>query len=285
MDYIDQIQKTLEYIENHLSDEITLDELASYIFCSKFHYHRIFQSMVGEPTNEYIRKRRLSTAAKMLMNSEKNIIDIALECGYNTQVSFTKAFKKVYGINPGKYKHCKDAVTLYEKVCLIGREFEITHQGITIGPKIIKRDEIKLVGIKYVPKPGYIKTQIVNELFHEMFCRISEIPSKINQDIRVGNCYFDLKNDHLIYLASTEVSSISNIPKGMEARIIPACTYAVFTHKSLFEKNIHTFSYVYGTWFPNSGYQRNSDIGLIECFNPNFKENSATTIEMAFALK
>jgi AraC-like DNA-binding protein len=104
MELIYKIQKTIEYIENHLSDDITLDELASQIFCSKFHYHRIFQSMVGEPTFEYIRKRRLSMAAKMLLETEKDIIDIALECGYNSQVSFTKAFKKTYGINPGEIR-------------------------------------------------------------------------------------------------------------------------------------------------------------------------------------
>ncbi|MCX7772906.1 MAG: AraC family transcriptional regulator [Clostridia bacterium] len=283
MDQLYKIQKTIEYIEAHLSDEITLDHLASHIFCSKYHYHRIFQAMVGEPAIEYIRKRRLSHAAKLLTETQSSIMDIALECGYSSQISFTKAFKKAYGINPGEYRRSKNAVALYEKVCLIGREFEKNHQGITIGPKIIRQDEIRLVGIEYRTPRDYIKTKIVNDLFSLLYARIGEIPNKISE-IRVGNCCYDSRREQLTYLACVEVSEISDVPQGMTARIIPPSSYAQFTHKGLFEKNIHTFSYVFGTWLPESGYRVNDDIHLVERFNPDFQAGGDATIEMSFAL-
>lgn len=101
------IKKSIEYIENNLNKKIQLKELADKAFLSKYHFHRVFHSVVGEPVAEYIRKKRLEEAANELLTTENKIIDIALKYQFSNQESFTKAFKRLYGIPPKEFRKNK----------------------------------------------------------------------------------------------------------------------------------------------------------------------------------
>lgn len=104
MNYDSCIKKSIEYIEHNLSKKIELKELADKVFLSKYHFHRVFHAVVGEPVAEYIRKRRLIEAANQLICTEDKIIDIALKYQFSSQEAFTKAFKKLYGIPPREFR-------------------------------------------------------------------------------------------------------------------------------------------------------------------------------------
>lgn len=112
MNYDACIKKSIEYIEHNLNNKIELKELADKAFLSKYHFHRIFHAAVGEPVAEYIRKRRLTEAANELLNTNNKIIDIALKYQFSTQESFTKTFKKFYGIPPKEFRKTRVNVTL-----------------------------------------------------------------------------------------------------------------------------------------------------------------------------
>lgn len=111
MNYDSCIKKSIEYIENNLNKKIQLKELADKAFLSKYHFHRVFHSVVGEPVAEYIRKKRLEEAANELLTTENKIIDIALKYQFSNQESFTKAFKKLYGIPPKEFRKNKINLT------------------------------------------------------------------------------------------------------------------------------------------------------------------------------
>lgn len=112
MNYDKCIKKSIEYIENNLNKKIELQEIANKAFLSKYHFHRIFHATIGESVAEYVRRRRLIEAANELLNTENKIIDIALNYQFSTQESFTKAFKKFYGIPPKEFRKNKANVTL-----------------------------------------------------------------------------------------------------------------------------------------------------------------------------
>ncbi|WP_297428583.1 helix-turn-helix domain-containing protein [Clostridium sp.] len=106
----DVISKVIDFIEEHLTDEEELDlakiaDIASY---SKFHLHRIFSQIVGCTMHQYIQRRRLTEAARQLVYTDKSIIDIASISGYETQQSFTLAFKRFYQESPQVYRKRKD---------------------------------------------------------------------------------------------------------------------------------------------------------------------------------
>lgn len=93
------IHNSIEFIENHLEEEeLNLDRIAKEAGFSKYHFHRLFQKYVGKSVAEYIRSRRLSSAAQLLLYSEERILDIALLYGFDSQEAFTRAFKGLYAL-------------------------------------------------------------------------------------------------------------------------------------------------------------------------------------------
>ena len=99
-----KIESVIDYIETHLNEKLTLDTIAAAIHYSKYHLSRLFVDTVVLHINEYIKRRQLTEAAKLLIFSEKPIIDIALLCGYQSQQAFSSAFKSMYKAPPAEYR-------------------------------------------------------------------------------------------------------------------------------------------------------------------------------------
>ncbi|WP_186422270.1 AraC family transcriptional regulator [Lacrimispora celerecrescens] len=98
------IQKTLNHIEEHLGEEIQIEELAETAVLSLFYYQRLFTRLVKTSVRDYIKLRRLAKSLTMLRDKENRIIDIAMEFGFGSHVTFTRAFKETYGITPSQYR-------------------------------------------------------------------------------------------------------------------------------------------------------------------------------------
>lgn len=98
------IQKTLNHIEEHLGEEIQIEELAEIAVLSLFYYQRLFTRLVKTSVRDYIKLRRLAKSLTMLRDKENRIIDIAMEYGFGSHVTFTRAFKETYGITPSQYR-------------------------------------------------------------------------------------------------------------------------------------------------------------------------------------
>ena len=101
-DYIQSVYKVIFYIEQHYNEDLTLEELSKVASFSKYHFHRIFKSIVGENVSDYIRRVRLSSTTLKFKTNQK-ITKIALDSGYETNSSFSKAFKKHFGITPKEF--------------------------------------------------------------------------------------------------------------------------------------------------------------------------------------
>jgi AraC family transcriptional regulator len=100
MDWINRLNSAMNYIEEHLSEEIDYEEVARIACCSAFHFQRMFSYMADVPLSEYIRRRRMSLAAADLMNGEEKVIDIALKYGYDSPTAFNRAFQSIHGVAP-----------------------------------------------------------------------------------------------------------------------------------------------------------------------------------------
>lgn len=98
------IQKTLDYIEEHIGEDIAIEELAGIAALSVFYYQRLFSRLVKSPVREYIKLRRLARAAQVLGNKKSRILDIALDYGFGSHETFTRAFKEAYGMTPEQYR-------------------------------------------------------------------------------------------------------------------------------------------------------------------------------------
>lgn len=98
------VKKVIDYIEKNLEKEIDLDIIAKNVGYSKFHLNRIFTENAGITVYKYMQNRRLTIAAEKLVKSDAPIIQIAYEAGYNSQQSFSYAFKQIYIYPPKMYR-------------------------------------------------------------------------------------------------------------------------------------------------------------------------------------
>ena len=94
----------IAYIENHLNVNLDLDSVAKAVHYSKYHLHRMFSDAVGLTIHDYVQRRQITEAAKLLVFSEKSILDIALLSGYESQQEFTTIFKALYKQSPNQFR-------------------------------------------------------------------------------------------------------------------------------------------------------------------------------------
>lgn len=115
MKYEGTIQLAIDWIEEHLHEEICADDIAYIAGFSKYHFHRIFQNTVGMSVSEYTRMRRLTNAATVLLHTEERILDIALHLQFESQEAFTRAFKKMYRLPPGQFRRVMRDIVMTKK--------------------------------------------------------------------------------------------------------------------------------------------------------------------------
>ncbi|WP_442604348.1 helix-turn-helix transcriptional regulator [Paenibacillus sp. KN14-4R] len=99
-----EIQTALQFIEQHLKNELDLTTIAHHAAISKYHFHRMFHGYMGMTLANYIRKRRLSNAASELITSNRRILDVALDYQFESQEAFSRAFKRMFQMTPGQYR-------------------------------------------------------------------------------------------------------------------------------------------------------------------------------------
>lgn len=98
------VEAAIDFIESHLNEKLDLEIVASGVHYSKYHLHRMFSEMMGMTIHDYVQRRQLTEAAKLLVFSAKPILEIALTCGYESQQAFTTVFKAMYKIPPAEYR-------------------------------------------------------------------------------------------------------------------------------------------------------------------------------------
>lgn len=98
------ILRSLELIETRITEKLTVENIASAVYFSKYHYQRLFQEIVGDSVMEYVTKRKLTLAGRALLKTNAAIIDVALEFGYDSREGFTRSFKSYMGVSPSEYR-------------------------------------------------------------------------------------------------------------------------------------------------------------------------------------
>lgn len=284
--YIDNIQLAINYIEENLSENLKLNDIAKISRYSMFHFDRIFKYTVGESVIEYVRKRKLTEAANLLISTKIKIIDIAIKYGFNSQQAFSLAFKKFYGKTPGEYRKEKHNLVLLGQKRLTFDNIAHLQEGITKEPKITTLDRFTVIGLLYY---GSNRQGEIPQLWGNFLERKSEIRYPIAPKVNLGICDFVSNYDPAIsefhYLACTMVKeSSTNPPKGMIKRTYPKNQYAVFTHKGSSENLEDTYRYIYGTYFPKSNLELAEEADF-ELYDERFNDDKDSEMEIYIPIK
>ena len=140
------VKSALKYIDNHLDEHISLDLLANKFHFSPFYFHRMFSAIVGKTIAAHIRDRRLLSACKKLVETNCSILSIALDSGYDSAPSFSRAFKRAYRLSPSEYRRQRLKPSTAPIDEMIMKFTNRLRGGIYLNPKIIALNEITIAG-------------------------------------------------------------------------------------------------------------------------------------------
>lgn len=179
------VQQALDYLEANLTTPVAPSAVAQVAGYSLYHFHRIFRSALGESMTDYLRRRRLSEAARVLRQTRERIIDVALIYQFESQASFTRTFRRVFGVTPGQYRRNGRPLFLLEKPRLTDSELEHLSQGLSLQPTILHQPAIRVVGL---PCRGPNRRGEIPGVWSVFQQRAAEIPHRREHEVTLGVC-------------------------------------------------------------------------------------------------
>jgi AraC family transcriptional regulator len=274
MDWVKQLNKSIDFIEENLADEISYEALSKIAGCSVYNFQRMFSYIADKPLSEYIRNRRLTMAAFNLLNGTERIIDIAMKYGYESQDAFTRAFKSFHGVLPSSVRN--EIVQLKSCPRL---SFQITIKGENhMNYQIEQWPAFMVMGKQYK-----VKTSTAFEVIPKLWENAWK-DGTINQfienfpdyrpagflGIAEGGQWGDTEDMNYILAVTNHVDApqCKHIPvlDGMKEFFYPAATWVIFEADGELPNAIQkVYKQFYTEWLPNSGYEL-TDLPVIECY-------------------
>lgn len=252
-DYFERMALVLQYIEAHISEVITLEELAEIACFSPYHFHRIFKSWVGESLAGYLRRLRIEQAASELRYGEKRILHIALDAGFTSPEAFNRAFRKRFNLSPQQYRDVQNTAPVEQIIALDHVRHHLFEQKekSMLEVTIENFEPVQVASVRHVG--SYSEAGIA----WEKLCQWAAPKGLLKTDGSVmGICWDDpeiCEEDTIRFDAAVTV------PKGVEPdgdvviQPVAGGEYAVTIHKGALEKLPETYQKMFREWFPGSG--------------------------------
>jgi len=247
LDTTASLNAAMRFIEQHLFDEIDFAEPAKIAGCTEYQFRRMFSFLAEMPLGEYIRRRRLTRAAELLRAGDEKIIDIALQCGYESPDAFAKAFQAVFGVSPSSYR--KNPATLKAFPPLF---FHLTLKGgISMDYRIVERGEFYLMG-----KTGHIPM-----IYHGPNPHTADVWKKLSQaDLLVLTEYSRVDPKGVV----CAYSSSENVIPAAEGEVVPMVVGVVMEEPmpARFKGRFDVVPYEASTWLVFSAMDNTKDSSL-----------------------
>jgi AraC family transcriptional regulator len=295
MDWITGIQNALDYIENHLTEEIDYEQLAKVSFSSTYHFQRVFSILCGYSLGEYIRNRRLSLAGTELAAGKNKVIDVALKYGYDSPDSFTKAFVRFHGITPSQAKEPGAQLKSFSPLSI-----KITLEGGSImSYKLEEKPALTLTGFKrrFTGTPGnrdyqdhnFLVSTRADQFILQGAAHDSETIYEVTQNFGDdGYDYYlaaELSQEDLYELGAETASRYETVE-------IPAGLYLVCTTERSqwpFDHLEELWNRAVTEWLPFSGYEltQGPEVSVIHWFyrSGDMARNQSRYVELWLPLE
>jgi len=254
-DYRERTVRTLVYIQEHLDDALELEQVAAVAAFSSFHFHRIFRGLVGESLKEYVRRLRLERAARNLKQLDGPIIEIALQAGFETHESFTRAFGDMFGISPSAYRTAHKPAP---------ESASGTHLDDVSGYRPPDYPDLPPVEVKELPPMRLLFLRHVGP-YTQVGATWGRLMSwagmrgLLGPNMKLIGIVHDDPDvtppDKVRYDAAVVVNRPVQPEGEFGVMELAGGSYAVVTHKGPYEGLGKTYQRVYGGWLPKSGYR------------------------------
>lgn len=264
MDWLTRMNGALDYIEDHLTDEINMEVLAQRAGSSVFNFQRMFSFITDITLAEYIRRRRLTLAAFELQSSDRRIIDLAFKYGYGTPDSFARAFQNLHGVTPSAARNKNVRLKSYPRLT-----FHISIKGDEELNYRITNTEFKQVFGKSITiendeNPYEVIPRFWSEFqedgTYQRICRTAGFEPYSGTSLNAA--IYVYKNDESYrqkYMIFTALNPGVVVPDDLEVLSIPALKWVIFSeaYENVEDSTVaiqNLWKRVFSEWFPTSNF-------------------------------
>lgn len=244
-------QRALWYIESHLAEPMTLDEIAAVGGVSRFHMVRAFAASTGLPVMRYVRARRLTEAARRLAKGAPDILSLAFEADYGSHEAFTRAFRDHFGTTPEAVRAatCVNDLKLQEPILM-----DSTMLENLAAPRFETAKAFLVAGLS--ERISCDNGAIIPGMWQRFHQEVADIPARVGQgksQVAYGVCCNSDDAGNFDYIAGVEVTDFSDLARRFGRIRIPEQRYAVFTHTDHVASIRRTVNTIWNQWLPASG--------------------------------
>jgi AraC family transcriptional regulator len=275
------LNRVIDFIEEHLTEELDIAGLVSELGTTEYHVRRMFSSLAGVPLSEYVRRRRMTVAAADVIGG-RDLLETAVRFGYGSTEAFSRAFRAVHGVSPGGAR--RDGGPLRSQQQL---RFRLTVEGnTTMDTRIADQPAFRLVGhaarvplIHYGPNP-HIQAHIASlpEAEHLRLKALSntepagllQVSADVDPDYTEGS--------ELTYLHGVAVSEGTPVPEDLDAIDVPAGAWAVFRTTGPYPAALQsTWAATASDWFPSNPWRLRPGPSVVAILDRAADFSTATT--------
>lgn len=258
-EYLKQINIVVEYINNHLEENIDLKTLAEISNFSSYHFQRIMKAILGESIGSFIIRMRVETAAQLIRHTDLPIHEIAYKVGYDTPSSLSKVFKQIYDISPTDYRNNKDFIIM--KPVQINTNLNIKK------PKVITCETKTVI---YIQKTGGYLTLDYGNIWEKLWKYVKE------------NKLFSAGIEHLcIYHNDPKITSEDKLrtdicltiskkaePRGeIGVKEIDGGKYVMFTYQGAYENLGSVYDTIYAKYIIENEFKLRDGVNIEKYIN------------------
>ena len=266
MEWIERLNEAIQYLEEHLTEEIDYGKLGEIACCSAYHFQRMFSFMAGIPLSEYIRRRKMSLAAVDLQGKDMKIIDVAGKYGYSSPTAFNRAFQSVHGIAPSGVKNEGVSVKSFPPLT-----FKITVKGVEeMNYRIETKEAFRIVGVS-VPLHKEIEKNFTvippkweeiskNGTLEKLVGMMDTPPMGV---LGISTCGDVEPWRYYIAVSSSKTAD------GLEEYTVPGATWAIFAGKGTNQSIQELERRIVTEWLPTSGYEYGNAPDIEVYLNPD----------------
>ncbi|NLJ10074.1 MAG: AraC family transcriptional regulator [Treponema sp.] len=258
MDWSTRMMQAIDYLETHLQGPVDMEKAAELANCSLFHFCRMFEVIFGVSPGEYLRRRRLSLASLDLAANKDKVIDVALRYGWESPESFTKAFKRCFGIKPSQARDATCPLETWPPIKLT-----ILLKGDrTVKYRIEQSPSLDFVGVSIrTTSTDNQNLKTIPHFWEQKYKEglVQSLDKKCGKMGMMGVCYYYNPADNsFAYAIAVEKGThdIKDFPAGCQVLTIPPATYAIFECRGPMPHAIQEgWKQIYSEWFPASEYE------------------------------
>lgn len=254
MDWIKNLNRALEYIEENITDDLDHAKIANAANSSKFHFIRIFSILTGKTLGEYIRERRLSLASQDILHGDLKVIDVALKYGYEDAGAFSKAFKRFHGVTPTQAQCFKKSLKAVPPL-----KFIISVKGDEkVDYRIEKKGSFNVIGVSTdVTLKNGKNFEIIPKFWQESIGNgVVNKALEAKGELGIIGVIYDYNEDaeEFKYMIGTDSNNTSEtFSKSLK---VDAHDWAIFSGKGDLPKSMQAiWEKIFNEWFPATNYQ------------------------------